>query len=262
MNNKLEKFRNWLILNNYTSTVYVDVVKLFLREVKNITEKEINRYILDFRNTHSARYTNLTIRGIKVYLRFLNKENIKLPKEFKTIKKLPNSITLEFLEKEVISIVDEIFKNPVKVKAILYFMFYTGVTKSGICLLKRKDIDLKNRTAKITRTKTKMERMIIFPKKVKDAIELYFVFEPEFANAFNVTPRKIKYIFETLNPHLSSVNFHPHLLRASFATHLLRNGVDISIVQRLLGHKNIQTTLIYLDTNVDLIKEVYDKKIT
>lgn len=138
---------------------------------------------------------------------------------------------------------------------IIKVLWNTGVRISELINLKWDHIS--NSTIWI-RSKNNKERLIPFRTDLFNELEgiknSEFVFSTK--NGGKLTYSSMyKLINEISNGKLS-----PHSFRHSFATRLLKNGVPLNYVSKLLGHSNLNTTLIYLHTTMDDIRQELSKK--
>lgn len=57
-------------------------------------------------------------------------------------------------------------------------------------------------------------------------------------------------------------NVYPHRFRRNFACMLSKRGMDVREIQVLLGHKNINTTMVYVNTDDEQVKASYRKYVS
>lgn len=256
--NNLKEYKNWALANGY-SNIYFPLVKNFLINVKDINEENINQFIAKKKTKYSIGYANNYIKAIRNYLKFMKIE-LRTPILDNEIITVPNYITLDFLENEIIKDLPVLFggKNLEKIKVILYFMFYSGLRISEVLTLKKEDFDFRNAQVKVHIHKTKEERLMPLTEKIMKMIISYSYDCPSDINIFGVTKSQIVYICQVISDNYK-IDFHPHTLRHSFAMHMKKKGFDLQDIGLLLGHKNINSTLRYAKADIKEIKEKFKR---
>ncbi|HMS09300.1 MAG TPA: tyrosine recombinase XerC, partial [Pyrinomonadaceae bacterium] len=162
-------------------------------------------------------------------------------------------------------------------RAILEFLYATGIRVSELVGINLSDIDFRERLVRVF-GKRRKERIVPFHEHALQALLHYLeksrpVFllecpEPErdleavflHRRGGRITTRSVgrmleKYIKQCADIHKIS----PHSLRHSFATHLLDSGADLRDIQELLGHARLSTTQIYTQVSMEKMIEVYDR---
>jgi site-specific recombinase XerD len=203
----------------------------------------------------------------KSFEKFLLTQGIKLNLDLKRPrpdKKLPIFLSVD----EMLHLLDNIkeselpSKYPIRDKTIIELLYATGIRCSELISIQLKNIDFEEKAIRIT-GKGNKERLVLFGQKAKNKIleylnkERYVAKSNEeflFINYKNepLTSRTIQRIITMFRTFLKIDRpITPHKIRHSFATHLLQQGVDLRIVQELLGHKTLASTEKYTHVSLE-----------
>lgn len=210
----------------------------------------------------------------KSFEKFLRTQGIKLDLKLtrpRLDKKLPIYLTVD----EVFHLLDSVqdhelpTQRPLRDKAIFELMYATGIRCSELVNIKLSDIDLDNKTIRII-GKGNKERIVLFGNKAKERLVTYINSERSesqhtdthlFLNQWGtiLTSRSIQRIIVMFRQFLKVERaITPHKIRHSFATHLLSQGVDLRIIQELLGHKTVASTERYTHVSIERLANLCD----
>ncbi|MEM5777757.1 MAG: tyrosine-type recombinase/integrase [Candidatus Aenigmatarchaeota archaeon] len=223
-----------------TMKSYVYYVEKFLK-----SGLDVKSFLLRYSNKSDS-----TIRGVYFGLKFFYKNVLK--KDFsnetplaKNAKKLPVVLSKEEIKKMIYS------KNNLKHRAIIMFLYYSGLRLNELINLKCNDIDIKRRVIYVKNAKGNKNRIVFLHNELIKILKL--IKNKNNQNFLFITNKKTKYSPRTIELIIQNAakksgikkKVHPHILRHSFATHLLEKGLDIRNIQHLLGHKDLRTTQVY-----------------
>lgn len=154
-----------------------------------------------------------------------------------------------------------------KEKALVEFLVSTGCRLSEAASLKVSQVDWQARSA-VVLGKGNKERTVYFSVRAKLMLEAYLSVrkggEALFASSRTpydaMQPRAIQKALQKIGERAGEPRrVHPHLLRHTFASCALNGGMDITVIQHLLGHTDPKTTLIYAELNPRMVRYAYEK---
>jgi integrase/recombinase XerD len=152
-------------------------------------------------------------------------------------------------------------------KAVLEFLYATGVRISELISIKRKDLLTEVELVRV-KGKGQKERIIPVGRKALQAVKKYLKearlkLAKEHSQDFLFLNHRGKSfsrmgLWKILRKYVNQAGIKkkvsPHTIRHSFATHLLDAGADLRSVQEMLGHADISTTQIYTHLDRDYLK--------
>jgi len=198
--------------------------------------------------------------------------SIRLPKEERRITR--NILT----EKEILRLLETLNgQDPLSIRnrAIIELFYGCGLRTTELCLIKIRDLDLKEQTVTIVRGKGGKTRIVPIGQYATYYIQRYLdkarnrmlkgkridsgiLFLTRRGNAFNNTTINSS-VMRSLEKKLGTKkHLSCYCMRHSVASHLLARQVDITYIAKLLGHSSLRTTQKYVHVEISDLKRMHN----
>lgn len=252
------KFEQQMVIGGYSSSTLFNysrsVARIslhFKKSLLNLDTEEVNQYLflLAKEKKASSTYFKHAVYGLRFFFRLYDLEDraIKLP-TISNDRKLPSVFSRNELKR--------LFAAPQRLKqrVILSLIYSAGLRVSEVCALKITDIDSGRMQIKVRNSKGNKDRYVILSDKILIGLRKYVASNKPKVYLFNGKEKgkplghsAVQQSFR-LAMKVAKINKDAcvHTLRHTYATHLLEDGVDIVTIKELLGHSNIETTMMYL----------------
>lgn len=238
------------------------------RDPWDATTQECRAFLAFLKPSNSNVSINNNRRNMNSYFAFLEDEDVidKSPmrkihhvKEEKLVKKPFTDEELERLNESA---------STLKEKAVIAFLSTTACRVGELVGVKIEDVDMQEREVKVL-GKGGKERVTFFDAKTKLALESYLADRNDdcpylFVNSNSrdkhaCTTGSIERIVANVGKRAHVDNAHPHRFRRTVATRAIDRGMPIEQVKELLGHSQIQTTMIYATVSAENVKASHRK---
>jgi len=247
-----------------TQENYLCSVGTFLRyfekeiEPKSISTQSIKEWLLTFETINTR---NHKLCAIKSFYEITVGMPLKLDKIpfSKKDKKLPIVLSQDEIQRMF-----NVCSNK-KHKVILALLYSCSLRVSELLNLKWKDIDRSRMIINIIQAKGNKDRQVgLNDILIKLLTEYYQEYKPkEYVlngqnDSLQYSERSVGEVVKQLaiKAGICNKRVYTHLMRHTSATHLVENGVDINLIQKILGHSNVKTTNVYLHISHNLISKI------
>ena len=276
LNNQLDRekiIKEYLIYIQNVKNYSKNTIKSYSSDIKQYiknTDKigEFSHYLKQLnKNQYSKTSINRKITSINTFLywavdqNYFNQNDIKIVKNFRVEKKLPNVLTSSYIN-NLLDNLPEFSEKDIRDKAILELMYSSGLRVNEVSNLNLNSVS-KNNSIRVLGKGSK-ERVLPITKRAYNCLKKYKeISRPKFQNEKSkyylflgvrggqLSDREIRRIVKF------RTGTFPHSIRHSFATHLLEGGADLRIVQELLGHNDPATTQIYTHVSKKQLQKKY-----